>query len=283
MPREFPVVAFLWQLCKHSQPWDLNSQTHSNPWLHTVVSHKGSQLWSWEVWLPARSPAALGTQAQEFTGFLPSENMELRNASCHQDIHPVANAESRGKSFQDLPQAVTCYWAAHRERRAVSCKPFYAQFIPILCIIKKWFASDAVKNKNVEYPPMPPGLWNEKSREKVKGLINLQFIFIVSRCFNLLGLGLLQSVFCSCPNTLSALTATETLLTKTSNALHRTTQLSARFILRKDCLEVEARAVQAEQQGEWVADTSSKQALKGDSSEDSGERLKWWPCPPCIH
>lgn len=155
MPREFPVVAFLWQLCKHSQPWDLNSQTHSNPWLHTVVSHKGSQLWSWEVWLPARSPAALGTQAQEFTGFLPSENMELRNASCHQDIHPVANAESKGKSFQDLPQAVTCYWAAHRERRAVSCKPFYAQFIPILCIIKKWFASDAVKNKNVEYPPMP--------------------------------------------------------------------------------------------------------------------------------
>jgi len=31
--------------------------------------------------------------------------------------------------------------------------------------------------------------------------------------------GLLQSLFCSCPNALSALTATETPMTKTSDAL----------------------------------------------------------------
>lgn len=106
----------------------------------------------------ARSPAALGTRAQEFRVLLPSENLGLRNASGHLDINPVANAESRGESFWDLPRVMTCYWAARRERRAVSCKPFYAQFIPILCIIKKWFASYAVKSKNVEYPPMPPSL-----------------------------------------------------------------------------------------------------------------------------
>jgi len=38
------------------------------------------------------------------------------------------------------------------------CKPFCAQFMPIICIINKWFAFYAGKNKNVEYHPMPPSL-----------------------------------------------------------------------------------------------------------------------------
>lgn len=109
----------------------------------------------------------------------------LRNASCHLDIEPVANAESRGERFWDLSQLMTHYQAARRERRAVSCKPFYAQFIPILCIVKKWFASYAVKIRMLSILQCLL-VREEKSREKVKGLINLQFIFIVSRCYNLL-------------------------------------------------------------------------------------------------
>lgn len=64
-------------------------------------------------------------------------------------------------------------------------------------------------------------LCEAKSREEVKGLISLQFIFIVSRCFNLLVLGgrfNLCFAVAQIPNTLLALTTTETLLADTSGA-----------------------------------------------------------------
>lgn len=133
---------------------------------------------------PARNPAAPEICAQEFSVFLHSENMGLKSTPSQMTIPPVANAsESRGESFWDLLQAITCYWAAPRKRRAASCKPFYAQFISILYIMKKWFASYSEKIKNL-FPSLL--VCETKSREKVQGLINLQFIFIVSRCFKLL-------------------------------------------------------------------------------------------------
>lgn len=50
-----------------------------------------------------RSPAAPGTCAQEFSVFLHSENMGLKNAPWQMDTHSVANAsESRGERFWDL-------------------------------------------------------------------------------------------------------------------------------------------------------------------------------------
>lgn len=190
MPRAFSVAAFLQQLCKHPSPGTLAPKPTV-----TLGFTLLSPIWDSSscpgkhVHQPsARRPAALGAQAQEFTGFLPSENMGLRNASCHLDIHPVANAESRGESLWDLPQAMTCYCAACRERRAVSCKPFYAQFIPILCIVKNGLPLMQRKTRTLTILPCLL-VCEAKSREKVKGLINLQFIFIVSRCFNLLVLG----------------------------------------------------------------------------------------------
>lgn len=86
----------------------------------------------------------------------------LRTWGCQMGIHPVAHAESRAESFWDLPQAISCYWAAPRERRTGSCKPFYAQFIPILHIVKQWFVSYAEKIKYVGYPSMPSSLGNKK-------------------------------------------------------------------------------------------------------------------------
>lgn len=40
------------------QPWDPSSQTHSNPWLYTLVSHMRFQLWSREARPPAISKEA---------------------------------------------------------------------------------------------------------------------------------------------------------------------------------------------------------------------------------
>lgn len=63
-------------------------------------------------------------------------------------------------------------------------------------------------------------------------------------------------------------------MTKTSDALAQNSTGLCLFLLRKDCLEGEARAVRAGQRGEEGAGVSSKQALEGGSSEDGGERLK---------
>lgn len=86
--------------------------------------------------------------------------------------------------------------------------------------------------------------------------------------------GPLQSLFCSCPNTLSALTETETPLTKNSNALAENSTALPGSSSGRTAWWGEAGAVQAEQQGEEGSGASSKQVLEGGSSEEGGERLK---------
>lgn len=91
--------------------------------------------------------------------------------------------------------------------------------------------------------------------------------------------GLLQSLFCSCLNPLSALTGTETQMTKTSDALAQN-----RTALPSSCSE---RTAQRGSQGGagwtmgWRGNrASSKQVLECGSAEDTGERMKLMSLSP---
>lgn len=114
-----------------------------------------------------------------------------------------------------------------------------------------------------------------KSREKVKGLINLQFIFIVSRCFKLL---VIQSLFCSCLNPLSALTVTETQMTKSSDALAQN-----RTALSSSCSERTAQRGSKGRLNNGVKrEQSQQQAGAGMDTEDIGKRLKLIRLSPSL-
>lgn len=89
--------------------------------------------------------------------------------------------------------------------------------------------------------------------------------------------GLLQSLFCSCINPLSALTATETQMTKSSDAVAQ-----SRAALPRSCPE------RAAQRGSWTmgwrgSRASSKQVLEWGPAEHTGERMKLEPpSPPAL-
>lgn len=180
---EFPVTAFLQQLRNHSRPCDPNSQACSNPWLHTLVSIRepSSRPGKYCHQPSATSPAALEHRSSQVS-------FTLRNASWHLDIHPVANAESRGESSWAFPRL----WPAPELLAEKGVQLIASRFMHNLC---QYFVSlksglPLIQQKPRMLSVLPCLLVCEaKSREKVKGLINLQFIFIVSRCFNLLVLG----------------------------------------------------------------------------------------------
>lgn len=127
MPREFPIAAiFLAAVQAHSLGTLFHKPTvkplapHSCLPVRDPSSGPGKHCHQ----PPARSPAAPGTCAQEFSVFLHPENMGLKNVPCQMDIHPLANGESKQESFWDLLQAITCYWPAPRKGEQLAASHF---------------------------------------------------------------------------------------------------------------------------------------------------------------
>lgn len=109
-------------------------------------------------------------------------------------------------------------------------------------------------------------LYEAKRKEEVKDLISLQFIFIVSRCFNLLDLGGRFSLCFPVAQTPQwpSLTTSET---PTSEMLQTRTAQPAALPLLRGC----RRSTYWQQTGAGRCFT-----------ENNVEKLKWFPCSPLL-